>query len=134
MHFILVSDKLTCLQTASELRYTDSNIFKTRWQPLRAAVQQKLTRDAEKLSKRKWNDDELSTTWVSSFQAATWDLKDGSPPVKRSSSSVQPSPPFSGGGGRNGDIGRPPSIGFEQPAPKKETKGEKSRRKSSYFT
>jgi hypothetical protein len=103
------SDRLTCLQPESGLQYTDSNIFKARWKPLRAAIQQKLTQDAEKLSKCKRNDDELSTKWVSSFQAA------------------------SGGGGHDGEIEPLPSIGFEQPESKKETEEEKLRRKSSYF-
>ena len=62
------------------LPYTASDIFKARWQPLRAAVQEKLTRDAEEIESRKINH-AMGIDWASSFRAGSWDSIGGSPPA-----------------------------------------------------
>lgn len=62
------------------LPYTASDIFKARWQPLRAAVQEKLTRDAEEIKYRKI-DHATGIDWASSFRAGSWDSIGGSPPA-----------------------------------------------------
>jgi len=62
------------------LPYTASDIFKARWQPLRAAVQEKLTRDEEEIESRK-NDHAMGIGWASSFRAGSWDSPCGSPPA-----------------------------------------------------
>jgi hypothetical protein len=60
--------------------YTASDIFKARWQPLRVAVQEKLTRDAEEIESRKI-DQATGIGWASSFRAGSWDSPPGSPPA-----------------------------------------------------
>jgi hypothetical protein len=76
------------------LPYTASDIFKERWQPLRAAIQEKLTRDAEDIKSRKI-DLARSVDWASSFRAGSWNSIGGSPPpdsLSENASKSQPQP------------------------------------------